>query len=124
MPNSFKLKTGSILFIAAMAMMPTPSLAKKVKNSTAAHLLSVCMLTEDNYGGTTPNGFTRCCSWTLGYCIECERDASVKCEKIEIRTTPPKEFRDKAPDTGNLAPAAQTRKTPRPRLMQSLRLVK
>lgn len=65
-----------------MAVSTTPSLAKKVSNDRAAHLLSVCMIDGGKITEMDGNGsWLRCCSKKSGYCITCKQDGSGLCNK-------------------------------------------
>jgi len=65
---------------------------KTMKATTGAtKLLSDCWLEDDARAISTENG-KGCCSFELGYCIECEESTQLgdtpKCVKVEIRLVP------------------------------------
>ena len=71
-------------------------------NSTAASLLTHCFLASD--ARDIPAIANGCCSFELGYCIECPDSASEKCEMVEIRVTPPKTSLEEAGGASVVAP--------------------
>lgn len=108
------------ILVAALFMQLSatgPAFADKVSNSTAASLFTHCFLASDARDiPTIANG---CCSFELGYCIECPDSASEKCEKVEIRVAPPRNELEEAAGASEMAPAAaETKKFRGMRLKQ------
>ncbi len=109
MKNSTIATMAAMVFLAPL-MISTPSYSAKVSNPKAASLLSQCFLEEDARDSKVP-GTVGCCSFTLGYCIECPPEGeSGKCEKISIRRTPNDHFRTGAPESQKMTPLERTTK--------------
>lgn len=110
------MKSAAIVICAALfaAAVPTPSVAEKVSNSTAASLLTHCLLEDDatdtmGPGLDAPNTDT-CCSKSLGYCVECPSDGSGQCEKFPVRgRLGPLGTKTTAPNSGVVAPTTTIR---------------
>lgn len=92
------------LIIFSSLTISTPSFAKKttVGNSTAVSLLTQCYMADDarDVGPEVANG---CCSFSLGYCIECPDEKGEKCVKVSIRRIPPRVIVT-TPESGVVAP--------------------
>ena len=89
------MKTTTVAtMLAQVVFMPltiSTSYAKDISDDTATKLLENCWMERDNRSVKTSNG-SGCCSFSLGYCIECEKSTSAdktpKCVKTEIRRVP------------------------------------
>ena len=93
----------AVAFLTSITIS-TPSFAKMVSNSTAASLLTQCLVAKDSNTNTSaPAGWGACCSKSLGYCVECPPNRADKCHKYPIRYVPtrPKII---TPAPGQLAP--------------------
>ena len=108
-----------ILFAAAaslalmMAVSTTPSLAKKVSNDRAAHLLSVCMLDGGRITEPQGNGsYLKCCTKAGGYCIICKQDGTGLCNKTAYSSRPATRLQDEASAPGTVAPAKASSRRP------------
>jgi hypothetical protein len=94
--------------------IPSYAAPKNVNNITAASLLSNCFLEDDSYDAVKDisEGYTGCCSKTLGYCVECPSSGRGKCIKYPRRKI--------STIRGHLAPnnnvIAPTKQTPVPYL--------
>jgi len=88
-----------------MAVSTTPSLAKKVSNDRAAHLLSICMLDGGKTSEAQGNGsYVKCCTKAGGYCIICKQDGSGLCNKTAYSVRG-NVTRPAAVEPGTMAPA-------------------
>jgi hypothetical protein len=91
--KTMKATTGATMLVLAFLMSLTlsTSYAKDISSDTATKLLSDCWLEDDARAISTENG-KGCCSFELGYCIECEESTQLgdtpKCVKVEIRLVP------------------------------------
>lgn len=101
MTTSILIRFTAAAALALSTSFAAPVLAETtVSNPTAADLQTQCLLSDDHHTSGTNSRFTRCCSLTLGYCIECTMSADEPCEKISIREGLSRKFKPTA-----LAPA-------------------
>ncbi|MDU8927699.1 hypothetical protein RXV86_09920 [Alisedimentitalea sp. MJ-SS2] len=121
MSNKSLIQFTTIVTLALTTTMSAPAWAeKKVSNSTAADLQTQCLLAKDGRTKGSNNRFTICCSFSLGYCIECTMDKDEPCEKHEIREGRSRMFRDKAPNSGNIVAPNNNRPTVKARLSRMM----
>lgn len=101
------IAAGAGLFL--LSIISTPTVAKKVSNTTAGSLLTQCALADDKTDTMGPGldapDTDVCCSKSLGYCVECPKDGKGLCDKFPVRErrTLPKTTTT-APESGVVSP--------------------
>ncbi len=103
-----KLALGLVLVVIAtmpLGAWTSPATAKAtVPNSTAADMLTRCLLAKDHDLSGTTSTRTECCSDLLGFCIDCSMDPGEKCVKTSIREYHGRSRKSEAPGGGYIAP--------------------